>query len=131
MYLTMVKQTFDVDGYWEVVIYWNLDYHFFDDVELELRMIDFPEDAIEEVRESMLSGEAKAVTCSVTHQHTSVVIFNVHESKEDYLNSIVHEAEHVKQAMLKAYDVEDRGEAPAYTIGYLVKKMYEIFSTLI
>jgi hypothetical protein len=29
--------------------------------------------------------------------------------------------------MLRAYDVEDRGEAPAYTIGYLVKKMWEVF----
>ena len=124
----MIKQTFDVDGYWKVVIFWNLDYHFFDDVELELRMIGFPNVAIEEVKETMLSREAKAVTCSVTHQHTSVVIFNHHDSKADYINSIVHEAEHVKQAILKAYDVEDMGEAPAYTIGYIVKKMWEVFN---
>lgn len=127
----MIKQKFGVDGYWEVVIYWDLDYHFFDDVELELRMIGFPNVAIEEVKETMLSGEAKAVTCSVTHQHTSIVIFNHHDSKTDYINSIVHEAEHIKQAILKAYDVEDIGEAPAYTIGYIVKKMYEVFNAFI
>ena len=125
----MVKQTFSVGGYWEVVIFWNLDYHFFDDVELELLMIGFTKASIEEVRKSMESGEAKAVTCS--HQHTSVVLFNKHESKTDYINSIVHEAEHIKQAMLRAYDVEDIGEAPAYTIGYLVGKMYEVFRTFI
>ena len=124
----MVKQTFDVDGYWEVIVYWNLDYHFFDDVELELMMIGFPKAAIEEVRKTMLSNEAKAVTCSVTHQHTSVVIFNPHTSIADYISSIVHEAEHVKQSMLKSYKVEDKGEAPAYTIGYIVKKMWEVFS---
>ncbi len=125
----MIKQTFDVDGYWEVVIYWNLDYHFFDDVELELRMIGFSWVAIEDVRKSMESGDAKAVTCS--HQHTSVVLFNKHNSISDYISSIVHEAEHIKQAMLRAYAIEDAGEAPAYTIGYLVKKMYEVFITLI
>ena len=125
----MVKQAFSVDGYWEVVIFWNLDYHFFDDVELELLMIGFTKASIEEVRKSMESGEAKAVTCS--HQHTSVVLFNKHESKTDYINSIVHEAEHIKQAILKAYQIEDRGEAPAYTIGYLVGKMYEVFRTFI
>ncbi len=38
-------------------------------------------------------------------------------SRIDYINSIVHEAEHIKQAMLKAYRVEDKGEPPAYTIG--------------
>ena len=31
----------------------------------------------------------------------------------------------------RAYDVEDIGEAPAYTIGYLVGKMYEVFRTFI
>jgi CRISPR/Cas system type I-B associated protein Csh2 (Cas7 group RAMP superfamily) len=127
----MIKQTFGVDGYWKVVIFWNLDYHFFDDVELELRMIGFPNVAIEEVKETMLSGEAKAVTCSITHQHTSIVLFNNHTSKADYISSIVHEAEHIKQAILRAYDIEDKGEAPAYTIGYIVKKMYEVFKIII
>ena len=127
----MVKQTFDVDGYWKVVVFYDLDPAFFGDVEFELMMIGFPKAAIEEVRETVLSGEAKAVTCSVSHQHSSVVIFNPHISKADYISSIVHEAEHIKQAMLRAYDIEDIGEAPAYTVGYLVKKMYEVFSTLI
>jgi hypothetical protein len=124
----MIKQVFDVDGYWNVVVFWNVDYHFFDDIEFELRMIGFTNVAIEEVRNSMMSGEAKAVTCS--HQHTSIILFNNHDSISDYISSIVHEAEHVKQAMLKAYDVEDVGEPPAYTIGYLVKKMWEVFSRL-
>lgn len=119
-----------MDGYWKVVIFWDLDYHFFDEVEFELLLIGFSKASIEEVRESMLSGEAKAVTCSVAYQHTSVVIFNPHTSKADYISSIVHEAEHIKQAMLKAYDVEDMGEAPAYTVGYLVKKMYEVFNKI-
>ena len=125
----MIKQTFDVDGYWEVVVFWNLDYHFFSDVELELRMIGFTGAAVEEVRNSMESGEAKAVTCS--HQHTSVVLFNKHDSTADYISSIVHEAEHIKQAILDTYDVEDRGEAPAYTIGYIVSRMYDTFSKFI
>ena len=48
---------------------------------------------------------------------------NEHKTIEDYINSIVHEAEHVKQAMLKAYKVDDSGEPPAYTIGFIVMKM--------
>lgn len=122
----MIKQVFDVENYWVVIVYWNIDYNFFDDVELELRMIGFSKAAIEEVRKSMESGEAKAVTCS--NNHTSVVLFNKHDSIADYISSIVHEAEHVKQSMLKVYQVEDIGEAPAYTIGYIVKKMWEVFN---
>jgi hypothetical protein len=127
----MIKQAFDVDGYWEVIIYYNVDFDLFYLIASDLRMIGFTDAAIEEVRKTMESGEAKAVTCSSIHQHTSVVIFNPHTSKADYISSIVHEAEHVKQAMLKAYMVEDRGEAPAYTVGYLVKRMWEVFSQIL
>ena len=127
----MIKQQFDVDGYWKVVVYYSLDYDFFDDVTFELKKIDFPKAAIEEVYDTMSSGEAKGVTCSMIPSHASVVLFNRHSSKADYINTIVHEATHVMQSMLKAYDVEDKSEAPAYTVGYLVMKMYDVFSRII
>ncbi len=124
----MIKQTFDVDGYWRVTVYYDLDCDFFSDIEFELRKINFSKAAIDEVYDILKHKEAKAVTCSKIEEHTSIVIFNPHSSKADYISSIVHEAEHVKQAMLTAYNVEDRGEAPAYTIGYLVSRMYEVFN---
>lgn len=125
----MIKQTFDVDGYWEVVIYWNLDYHFFYYIASDLKAIGFSDKNIEEVKDTMESGDAKAVTCS--NNYTSIVLFNKHDSVTDYINSMVHEAVHIKQAMLKAYRIEDKGEAPAYTMGYLVGKMWEVFRTII
>ena len=127
----MIKQKFNVDGYWNVVVFYDVDYHFFDDIRLELKIIGFPEAAIKEVRNTMQSGAAKAVTCSVISQYASVVLFNPHASKVDYIDSIVHEAEHIKQAMLKAYRVEDKGEPPAYTIGYLIMRMYDTFKDII
>jgi hypothetical protein len=42
----------------------------------------------------------------------------------------VHEAEHVKQALLRAYSVDDIGENAAYTIGYIVSRMYSIFKNI-
>lgn len=51
----------------------------------------------------------------------------LYSSLPDYLNSIVHEAEHVKQAVLKAYRIDDFGEEPAYTVGYIVERMYRAF----
>lgn len=127
----MLKQNFNVDGYWKVIVYWNVDYNFFDDVDFEMRKAGFKTAAIEETRKALQSNDAKAVTCSMTTQHISIVIFNTHKSKADYISSIVHEAEHIKQAILRAYNIEDRGEAPAYTIGYLVGKMYEAFKSFI
>lgn len=127
----MIKQVFQVENYWEVIVFYSVDYNFFDDVILELRKIDFSLAALERARKRLMSGEAKALTCSNEEQHTSVVVFNTHSSKADYINSIVHEAEHVKQAMLKAYRIEDKGELPAYTVGYIVMRMYETFKNLL
>lgn len=79
----------------------------------------------------MTVGEAKAVTCSDINKHLSIVLFNKHSDRLDYLNSLVHEAEHVKQAMLEAYEVENSGEPPAYTIGYLVERMWKVFSKVV
>lgn len=127
----MVKQVFDVESYWKVIVYYNADYNFFDDILYELRMIDFPEKFIKKTYQSMVSHQAFAVTCSSSEYHTSIVIFNTHSSEADYINSIVHEAEHIKQAMFKAYQVEDAGEPPAYTVGYLVMRMYEVFCKIL
>ena len=74
--------------------------------------------------------DAKAVTCSSGIYLTSIVLFNKHSSREDYISSLVHEAEHIKQAMLHVYMVDDSGEPPAYTIGYLVMCMWEVFEKI-
>lgn len=122
----MVKQIFRVKHYWKVVVYYNLDYHLFDIIAEDLRDIGFSDSSIDALYNMMSSGQAKAVTCNNSSLHISILLFNSHESKADYINSIVHEAEHIKQAMLKEYRIEDKGEPPAYTIGYLIGKMWDV-----
>ena len=127
----MIKQIFDVEDYWRVIVYYNVDYDLFYIVEKDLEDSGISKHNLEALYWMMYSGRAKAVTFSNERIHTSVVVFNVHESNADYINSIVHEAEHIKQAMLRAYQVEDEGEPPAYTIGYLISQMYLVFQQLI
>lgn len=123
----MIRQEFDADGFWEVVVFYDADYHFFDVIADELKNYGADTATINKMYHMMSLGKAKAVTYSNYWKHISIILFNKHQTKKDYINSIVHEAEHVKQAMLKAYKIEDRGEPPAYTIGYLVSRMYAIF----
>ena len=78
-----------------------------------------------------MQSSAKAFTISNTSKHISIVGFNKHDDELDYINSIVHEAEHIKQAMLEAYSVDDKDEPPAYTIGYLIMRMYDTFKDII
>ena len=124
----MIRQIFNVESYWKVIVYYNVDYNLFYFITQKLLDAGASDDEILEIFNTMRDRKAKAVTYSNTKKHISIVLFNIHHSKEDYINSIVHEAEHIKQAMLYAYNVEDKGEPPAYTIGYLVMRMWKMFS---
>ena len=123
----MIRYSFKVKNYCKVIVFFDLDYNFFDIVSRELFSAGFCVQLIEDLYYNMFMKKAKAVTCSSINNHVSIVIFNPHERIDDYINSIVHEAEHVKQAMLSAYNIKDKGEDPAYTIGYLVMNIYRGF----
>lgn len=125
----MIKRIIDVDGYWKVIVYYNVDYNFFNDIASELKAIGSPVEKINEIYHN-LKYKAKAVTCSNITKRISIVIFNRHKNKYDYINSIVHEAEHIKQHMLKAYKVADKGEPPAYTVGYLAMMLLKVNNVL-
>ena len=127
----MIKQIFEVEHYWEVIVYYDVNFDLFKDIILEMRGMGAITDSVYEMYDMLANDKAKAATYSNLEKHISLVLFNSHESQEDYLNSIVHEAEHVKQAMLQAYQVEDKGEPPAYTIGYLVSQMYQVFKDIV
>ena len=127
----MIRQVFDIEDYWTVVVFYNIDYSLISRIVKELVNAGASTEAIKEVYDMLKSGRAKAATYNNIDWHISVVMFNPHESKRDYINSIVHEAEHVKQAMLAAYDIEDEGEPPAYTIGHLVERMYHVFGEMV
>lgn len=126
----MIEQVINVEDYWKVIVYYNVDYNFFDIIYKQLVYYNINEKTIKSIYNKMYKRLAKGVTISNYWYHVSIVLFNTHKTKEDYINTIVHEAEHIKQAMLKVYDVKDYGEPPAYTIGFLVMKMYKMFKYL-
>lgn len=121
----MTRQFIKIESYWEVIVYYSVDYASFFHIYEDFRKVGANEKTIKQVYDIMSSGKAKAVTFSNTDEHKSIVLFNKHRSRIDFISSLVHEAEHVKQAMLKAYNVEDQGEDPAYTIGYIVSRMWK------
>ena len=127
----MIQQDFNVEHYWRVTVFYNWNCDFLCNVVNVLKKKGFTKTFIKRVLYNLCTKNAKAVTCSNIEYRVSIVIFNRHESIPDYINSIVHEAEHIKQAMLRAYMIQDAGEPPAYTIGYLVMRMYEVFRELL
>ena len=126
----MIRQSINVDNKWKVIVYYNIDYDFFGIVKKEMLKYSTPVEKIDETFQLIRRKRVKAFTSSNIHRKTSIVGFAKHKDRYDLINSIVHEAEHVKQDMLKAYKVEDKGEPPAYTIGYLVVKMLVVMNMI-
>lgn len=121
----MIKQIINIDNYWEVIVYYDIDYNFFNDIIKELDYLNTPVEEIDKIYYTM-KYKAKAFTYSNLKYRVSIVGFNKHFDKYDYINSIIHEAEHVKQHMLRSYKVLDEGEPPAYTVGYVATKMLQL-----
>ena len=121
----MIKRIININNYWKVIVYYNIDYNFFDYVENDLLYYGTPVESIKRIYHNMRTT-AKAFTYSNNKYRVSIVGFNIHFDKYDYINSIVHEAEHIKQAMLNYYNIPDEGENAAYTIAYIAIKMLQM-----
>ena len=119
----MIKRIINIYGYWKVIVYYNVDYNLFSIIDFSLNRLGCNDREIEVIHYNMKYTGAKAVTISSINKLRSVVLFNNHNSYYDYINSIIHEAEHIKQSMLNAYNVNDYGEPPAYTVGYIATQL--------
>lgn len=119
----MIKRVINIDDYWKVIVYYNIDYNLFHIIDNSLKKLGCNDFQIDSIYNNMFHKYSKAVTISNIDKNLSVVLFNKHDSYNDYINSIIHEAEHIKQSMLDAYNIDDSGEAPAYTVGYIGMKL--------
>ena len=45
----MIKQLINIDDYWKVIVYYNVDYNFFSDIAFELKAIGSPVEKIDDV----------------------------------------------------------------------------------
>ena len=124
----MIKYVFNIEDYWKVIVYYNIDYNLFNNIYKDLKSIGINDKYINRIYNRMSKHKTKAITISNVNKYISVVLFNTHKTYYDYINSIIHEAEHIKQNMLYKYNVDDIGEPPAYTVGYVAMKMIMTFN---
>ena len=120
----MIKSTIDVAGYWSIVLFVDVDYDNFDIIESALTNILAPISVIDEMYNKISYKYDSGVTFSNPDYRTSIVCINKATSREELINTISHEADHIQDTICKYYDVPLDSEQAAYLIGYLVGKMY-------
>ena len=120
----MIKSVIDVDGYWSVVLFVDVDYDRYDIIESALTDILAPISVIDNIYDKISYKFNSGVTFSNPEFRTSVVCINKTTSREELINTISHEADHIQDTICEYYDVPLDSEDAAYLIGYLVGKMY-------
>ena len=95
----MIRQDFDVAGYWTITVVYNAD----------LGQLD------------------TGFTYSDFHNKRSIVGISPTSSKEQFLNTVVHESKHIQSHICKYYSISEDSEDAAYLIGFIVQKMSRIF----
>ena len=120
----MIKSTIDVAGYWSIVLFVDVDYDDFDIIESALTDILAPIYIIDEIYDKISYKLNSGVTFINSNYRTSIVCINKGSTKEQVINTISHEADHVQAAICDYYNVPLDNEQAAYLIGYLVGKMY-------
>ena len=120
----MIKSTIDVAGYWSIVLFVDVDYDNYDIIEYALTDILAPISIIDEIYNKISYEFNSGVTFTNSDFRTSVICINKATSREELINSISHEADHVQDDICRYYNVPLDSEQAAYLIGYLVGKMY-------
>ena len=120
----MIKSTIDVAGYWSIVLFVDVDYDNFDIVESALTDILAPISIIDEIYDKISYKLNSGVTFTNSYYRSSIICINKGSTKEQVINTISHEADHVQAAICDYYNVPLDSEQAAYLIGYLVGKMY-------
>ena len=72
----MIKRIININNYWKVIVYYNVDYNFFSNIAFELKAICSPVEKIDDVYYN-LKHKAKAVTCSNIKEHISIIFLTI------------------------------------------------------
>lgn len=99
----MIKQVVDVDGYWTVVVGYNV----------------------------YLGDLDSGFTNTIFSRKVSFVGIGEASSAKQFMNTIAHEIKHVQSHICEYYNVPEYGEPAAYLTGYLTMKMFEVFKDLL
>lgn len=99
----MIRQDIDIDGYWTIIILYNV----------------------------YLDKKNTGFTHTDFNKRRSIVGISISTSKEQFINTIVHEAKHIQSHICKYYNVKEDSEDAAYLIGYIIEKMYNVFKEII
>ena len=129
----MIGQRFYIDKYdWQVMVLYEVGSS---DTNIVIRMLEYicsDNDIINTAYENVSNGKPNTgFTYSDYDKQLSFMVIGKTTSIRETLNTIVHEANHLKSHIATAYGIDEKGEEVCYLIGNIVKTMYDVFRKFI
>lgn len=115
---------------WNVLVYYGVNKEDFIEVEDALKQLGC---SSRDVRKSLkvLTRENTGFTFSNSDYKMSIICIGPSSDVSQFVNTAIHEAKHVQSHICSYYDIPEDSEDAAYLIGYLVQRMYKMFSKII
>lgn len=115
---------------WNVLVYYGVYQEDFLEVEDALKQLGCSN---RDVRQSLkvLTKQNTGFTFSNSEYKMSIVCIGPSSDVSQFVNTAIHEAKHVQSHVCSYYDIPEDSEDAAYLIGYLVQRMYKMFSKII
>ena len=129
----MIGQRFYIDKYdWQVMVLYEVGSDSADIVIGMLESICDDNKILDAAYESLSNAKPNTgFTYSDYDKHRSFMVIGKTTSIRETINTIVHEANHLKSHIATEFDIDEKGEEVCYLIGSIVGSMYNVFRKFI
>lgn len=129
----MIGQIINLKDYdWKIKIFYNTNINDKDIILDELKNICNDKKFINKAKQN-IEYNSPNTGFIYTNYNTRQSLINIGHatSKKEFIDTIVHEANHLQSHIATYYNLNEKGEEVSYLIGYIVKQMYLVFRKLI
>ena len=116
----MIKRYVDIDGAWAFILAYNIELRDLDELASWLEALGSDEESISKACRVAL-GTNSGFTFSNNDLKMSVMAISNASSVEQWLDTLVHEIDHLQKTICDYYDVALGTEESAYLQGYIMR----------
>ena len=125
----MIGQYFKISEYdWEIMVYYGVTKNDIDFCLKQLNKLTTLNKHKKECVNTLYNDDKdRAYTYSSFRLKASVIFIGIPSSTGGLINTITHEANHIKSHIATVYDLDEKDEDVCYIIGEVVEEMSKIF----
>lgn len=125
----MIGQYFNIPKYdWEVKVYYGVTKYNIDFCIKKLRKLTTQSKHIKECKETLDTNKKdRAYIYSSYRVKETVIFIGEYSSTGELIDTITHEANHLKSHIATYYNIDEKDEEVCYIIGNIAKEMSSLF----